>query len=353
MITAYRRQGCGARHTDRIHLDAGFDQSGAFVQPDPHLLGEIVCRVGRSVLLDGGLGRFGHGDQAYCERTPSSSTVIVGPRVLRDRSQWEPCDRPNATTRPTAAEHSDRARSFGSVAADYAQYRPGYPSAALAVALPRTAGVVVDLGAGTGKLTADLIGPGRTVYAVEPDRAMLDQLLDDLPTVIGVQAAAEQVPLPDGCADAVVVRPGLALVRRRQGQGRDLPPAPFRRHSRRAVECRQPRRPTDRGGRAGHEHPRAAAGGAAGRTRPDPPFEPDAALSAPILTTVSWPWRITRARLHALQDTKSYMIAAGPEAVAAVHAGLDAALDEHGVGPSDDDPFDLVQRTEVWVARRT
>ena len=186
-------------------LDAGFDQSGAFVQPDPHLLGEIVCRVGRSVLLDGGLGRFGHGDQAYCERTPSSSTVIVGPRVLRDRSQWEPSHRPNATTRPTAAEHSDRARSFGSVAADYAQYRPGYPSAALAVALPRTAGVVVDLGAGTGKLTADLIGPGRTVYAVEPDRAMLDQLLDDLPTVVGVQAAAEQVPLPDGCADAVVV----------------------------------------------------------------------------------------------------------------------------------------------------
>ena len=261
--------------------------------------------------------------------------------------------RPNATTRPTAAEHSDRARSFGSVAADYAQYRPGYPSAALAVALPRTAGVVVDLGAGTGKLTADLIGPGRTVYAVEPDRAMLDQLLDDLPTVVGVQAAAEQVPLPDGCADAVVV-----------GQAWHW----FDGAKARAEICRLLRS----GGTVAVlwnvdnlDDPLTAAveqvmnthvrppGGAAGRTRPDPPFEPDAALSAPILTTVSWPWRITRARLHALQDTKSYMIAAGPEAVAAVHAGLDAALDEHGVGPSDDDPFDLVQRTEVWVARRT
>src|SRR6476659_5401754 len=71
----------------------------------------------------------------------------------------------------------ERARSFGAVAAAYARYRPGYPAAALDWALaPAPGGEVLDLGAGTGKVTEALLRrPGVRVTAVDPDPAMLAQ----------------------------------------------------------------------------------------------------------------------------------------------------------------------------------
>jgi SAM-dependent methyltransferase len=63
---------------------------------------------------------------------------------------------------------------------------------------------VLDLGAGTGKLTATLVGLGASVTAVEPDPAMLAELRRSLPTVRAVAGSAELIPLPDGSFDAVV-----------------------------------------------------------------------------------------------------------------------------------------------------
>src|SRR5215470_6719073 len=87
----------------------------------------------------------------------------------------------------TRQEHSRRAASFGAAAADYARHRPDYPLAAIRWALePITAPAsrpvrILDLGAGTGKLTAQLAGltaGGRwpDVVAVEPDPQMLAEL---------------------------------------------------------------------------------------------------------------------------------------------------------------------------------
>ncbi|MGW5364860.1 class I SAM-dependent methyltransferase [Actinopolymorpha pittospori] len=64
---------------------------------------------------------------------------------------------------------------------------------------------VVELAAGTGKLTRTLVDDGHVVVAVEPAGPMLDRLVRAVPRAIPVRAVAERIPLADSCADAVVV----------------------------------------------------------------------------------------------------------------------------------------------------
>jgi SAM-dependent methyltransferase len=63
---------------------------------------------------------------------------------------------------------------------------------------------VLDLGAGTGKLTSALVGLGADVTAVEPDPAMLTELRRSLPGVRSLSGRAEAIPLPDASVDAVL-----------------------------------------------------------------------------------------------------------------------------------------------------
>jgi SAM-dependent methyltransferase len=63
---------------------------------------------------------------------------------------------------------------------------------------------VLDLGAGTGKLTSVLIQLGVDVIAVEPDPGMLGQFRRALPEVPALRGRAEAVPLPDGSVDAIL-----------------------------------------------------------------------------------------------------------------------------------------------------
>lgn len=106
--------------------------------------------------------------------------------------------------------HARRARCFGSVAARYAQYRPDYPDEAVAWALgflPASARVL-DLAAGTGKLTEAVLRcgiPVEAVLAVEPDDDMRAQLSRLLPEVALRSGTAEQIPAGDAAADAVLV----------------------------------------------------------------------------------------------------------------------------------------------------
>jgi SAM-dependent methyltransferase len=107
--------------------------------------------------------------------------------------------------------------SFGAAAVAYAEHRPDYARAAVRWALEPTPGPrVLDLGAGTGKLTATLAAlgapgalgalgaPGAEVIAVEPNPAMLTELRRALPTVRALPGSAEAVPLPDASVDAVL-----------------------------------------------------------------------------------------------------------------------------------------------------
>ena len=108
-----------------------------------------------------------------------------------------------------------RAASFGEEAAAYDEHRPDYAEAAVGWALEPVRGRdqlrVLDLGAGTGKLTAMLTrlaaaGPAGqlSVVAVEPDPAMLAELRRRQPDVRTLPGKAEDIPLPDASVDAVL-----------------------------------------------------------------------------------------------------------------------------------------------------
>jgi SAM-dependent methyltransferase len=100
---------------------------------------------------------------------------------------------------------ADRARAFGAVAAAYDRARPGYPAAAVRYAVGRDQGTVVDLGAGTGKLTRTVAALGYATIAVEPDDAMREVLAASLPGVEALAGTAEEVPVADASVDAVLV----------------------------------------------------------------------------------------------------------------------------------------------------
>ncbi|MBG6069708.1 class I SAM-dependent methyltransferase [Micromonospora ureilytica] len=95
--------------------------------------------------------------------------------------------------------------SFGAAATAYAEHRPDYAQAAVRWALEPAPGLrVLDLGAGTGKLSATLVAVGADVVAVEPDPAMLTELRRALPGVRALPGSAESIPLPDASVDAVL-----------------------------------------------------------------------------------------------------------------------------------------------------
>ncbi|BCJ78127.1 type 11 methyltransferase [Catellatospora sp. IY07-71] len=97
------------------------------------------------------------------------------------------------------------ASSFGAAAVAYAEHRPDYAPDAVRWALAAAPGLrVLDLGAGTGKLTGTLAALGADVVAVEPDPAMLAQLRRAVPSVRALAGSAEAIPLPDASVDAVL-----------------------------------------------------------------------------------------------------------------------------------------------------
>ncbi len=107
----------------------------------------------------------------------------------------------------TAADsgRKERSLSFGSQAAAYERGRPSYPPEAVDWLLPDGARDVLDLGAGTGKLTSRLIERGLNVVAVDPIAELLDVLRTTLPDTPALSGSAEQIPLPDNSIDAVLV----------------------------------------------------------------------------------------------------------------------------------------------------
>jgi len=100
-------------------------------------------------------------------------------------------------------------RSFELVADVYERARPEYPAEAVAWIAEqldlRPGRTVLDLGAGTGKLTRALVATGARVIAVEPGDAMLAELRRVLPDVEALRGAAEAIPLEDHSVDGVAI----------------------------------------------------------------------------------------------------------------------------------------------------
>jgi ubiquinone/menaquinone biosynthesis C-methylase UbiE len=108
------------------------------------------------------------------------------------------------TTAVGDQRHPDWAHSFGGVAEAYERGRPTYPAEAVRWMLGEQPQTVLELGAGTGKLTRVLTELGHDVHATDPDAAMLSILEREVPGARTAEASAEDIPLGDGSVDAVI-----------------------------------------------------------------------------------------------------------------------------------------------------
>ncbi len=96
-------------------------------------------------------------------------------------------------------------RAFGSQAEAYERGRPGWPADKVAELIERWgAKDVVDLAAGTGKLTRILVQHADLI-AIEPVDGMREVLTRTVPAARVMTGTAEAIPLPDASVDAVFV----------------------------------------------------------------------------------------------------------------------------------------------------
>ncbi len=100
------------------------------------------------------------------------------------------------------------AKGFG-VGSTYAKGRPGYCEESVSMLVQglrvEPGRTVVDVGAGTGKLTEQLAPYGATLIAVEPSLSMREEFARSLPDVVILEGSAEALPLEDHSVNAVVV----------------------------------------------------------------------------------------------------------------------------------------------------
>ena len=98
---------------------------------------------------------------------------------------------------------TDQSRSFHRAAVEYDRGRPGWPPAVLDLLPIPADATVLDLGAGTGKLTRVLADRYDYVIAVEPLDELREILAERVPAADVRAGAAESIPVDDAEADAV------------------------------------------------------------------------------------------------------------------------------------------------------
>ena len=240
-------------------------------------------------------------------------------------------------------------RSFGSAADAYESGRPGYPVEAVRWMLeparaqgPRPR--VVDVGAGTGKLTRALVDADAETVAVDPDSAMLARLRETIPGVPTFVGAAEQLPLPDAALDAVVFGQAwhwVDVAAASAEAGRVLRPGGVLgliwniRDD--AVDWVAEMTAIMHGSNA---EVMLASGG------------PSVADPFGGLDSRSWSWTrtMTRGQLWDMVHSRSYLITAGPAERERIDRELGDLFDR--VGATDDAPVELPYVTTAFIARR-
>lgn len=261
-------------------------------------------------------------------------------------------EHPDAQSPAASGTRADR--SLGSAftvgGADYEALRPSYPDEAvrwLTEALPARADVV-DVGAGTGKLTRPLVAAGHRVTAVDPSADMLAQLERALPDVSTVIGTGESFPAPDASADLIVyaqawhwVEPEAAGAQAR----RVLRPGGRLAMVWNVVDDRVPwqRRMMDVVGRPPAEHE--------ARQMYESPALPTGFENAETYD-LTWTRKMSPRTVAALRTTHSAYLAASPSEQARMRAEVAQvlALEHPGLGP--DEELELRYRTYCVRATR-
>jgi len=228
-------------------------------------------------------------------------------------------------------DRETRRLSFGSVATDYDRYRPSPPPQMLDWLIPLGARAILDLAAGTGAVTRELIGRAARVIAVEPDERMRAVLTARCPEAEVLAGRGEDIPLPDASVDAVVISsawhwlnpeqavPEITRVLRVGGVlgvlwiSRDV-------HVPWVTEFNQLARES-------READRRPAGAPAGRRLREVTFPPGTPLSAPEEHTVKFSLPMTKDELAGLLGTYSGVITLDPERRADFSRRVRAFLD--------------------------
>jgi len=230
-----------------------------------------------------------------------------------------------------------QARSFGPAAAAYERVRPPYPQTAVNWLLPAGAGQVLDVGAGTGKLSRQ-VGVGvRAVVALDPSFRMCHEGQRAVPDVHFVTGAAEAIPLADASVDVVLVAQAWHWV----DPSRAVPEVArvLRPGGRLGLLWNDRDERVDWVRRLGQIMHQDTAGG---QDELDPhighPFGPMASR------TVDWAHRTDAQTLLDLVTSRSYFLTASPETQATTILAVRSLLDTHP---------DLRGRTQITLPYRT
>jgi len=135
-----------------------------------------------------------------------------GERIVRHRIVWHlgsvrayPARRVGSLHAMDESQRRKFGRSYGTVADIYDRTRPDYPIEAVDWLVGRGQRRILELGAGTGKLTRALLSRGHGVCATDPLGPMLQHLTRNVDGPVAVQAVAEGLPFRDMSFDVVVV----------------------------------------------------------------------------------------------------------------------------------------------------
>jgi len=264
-------------------------------------------------------------------------------------------------------DFASRGRSFDAWASEYDQFRPGYPDE-LFDTIRRRLGLsanphVADLGAGTGRASLAMAALGWRVTAVEPGKPMLDQLrtnaANDGLLISTVQATAEATGLDPASVDLATVgqafhwfdaTAALAEMARivRPGGGialfwnvRDAERSPFVADYHHLLGEHFGEADTGQYLQAGRE---------SGRDRTRSAIEAATGFEAPELVTLAQAVQTTASRFIGMAFTASYIRSLPPAEQDRFRIELGGILGRHG--HTDETPFDLPYRIDLWIARR-
>ena len=211
----------------------------------------------------GALGGVALRDRGAAPAAPAPRRARARRAAALPRDAARPGPPGPVATGVSSGVHPKAAVGFDRAAGAYERGRAGYPAPADRSDPGRDGRrarrTLLELGAGTGKLTRELVGSGARVIALEPVAGMRALLADTAPQAEPLDAVAEAIPLADASVDAVVAASVLPLVRSGGGRGRGRArAAPGRR---RRPDLEPPRRERRLDARV-HAHRRAHAGDA-------------------------------------------------------------------------------------------